>query len=515
MKVSRSAFLSMLGFLVLVFTYNHFRDICSLAEVCETQVVSNHDHAAVHSGEAVLFELGRLRLSSATHVAVSNGQWSDPGIWSTQEVPGHGARVYIPHRIDVIYDIVSEDPLKWILVDGLLTWSPVQNTRLVVDTIISGPESQILIGRENEPVLAEADIIFKHDPLDSSWDPDQLSQGLIITGRLSVYGQSKSSFVPALGAAKSGESSVKLSNIPSHWQVGDRIVLTGTRWVQQHWNGFEYEDPETEDEERIIVAIEGRHLTLDIPLSYTHEPADPRFSFHVANLSRSVRFRSALGANTPLGERGHVMLLNPKAAHIFYAGFHHLGRVETGPDNDINNAVSGTPNSAGSIPKGRYPLQVLKTIQQTADPTPVLIHGIAIVESPSLGVALSGSGVVENSVSYNVSGSHFVAHKGFEGGTFRNNMAIRSVGGIHLEGLVEMETLSQGGNGFWIGSRNVVMEGNLVSGARHAGIVYALEPETERGNLSYRSPVQSLEVESYEELQLPVHKQLTVYASRL
>ncbi|MDQ3233882.1 MAG: hypothetical protein M3Q07_18855, partial [Pseudobdellovibrionaceae bacterium] len=226
-------------------------------------------------------------------------------------------------------------------------------------------------------------------------------------------------------------------------------------------------------------------------------------------------FRSALGANTPLGERGHVMLLNPKAAHIFYASFHHLGRLETGPDNDINNAVSGTPNSAGSIPKGRYPLQVLKTVQQTADPAPVLIHGIAIVESPSLGVALSGSGVVENSVSYNVSGSHYVAHKGFEGGTFRNNMAIRSVGGIHLEGLVEMESLSQGGNGFWIGSSNVTMEGNLVSGARNAGIVYALELEMGKDERDDGSPVQSFEVESYEELQFPVHKQSTVYASRL
>jgi len=84
--------------------------------------------------------------NTITHEAISNGDWSNPNIWSTNSVPSAGAIVHIPSGITVTYDLEAAEHIFGIRVDGTFRVEQTDNTkttRLKFDTMYGSPSSLI------------------------------------------------------------------------------------------------------------------------------------------------------------------------------------------------------------------------------------------------------------------------------------------------------------------------------------------------------------------------------------
>ena len=98
-----------------------------------------------------------------------------------------------------------------------------------------------------------------------------------------------------LGAPVSpGASEVTLTEAPTGWRVGDRVIVTATS-RKDYGKGLQTEG-------RTVRALEGAKLTLDEPVKFEHRGAG-EYRGEVANLSRNVIIESA----APSGVRGHTM----------------------------------------------------------------------------------------------------------------------------------------------------------------------------------------------------------------
>ncbi|QBR38587.1 hypothetical protein ETW23_22075 (plasmid) [Leisingera sp. NJS201] len=222
-------------------------------------------HSAHMAQADALFEA-----AEATHVAVRDGDWSDPATWNGGKVPGKDAKVLVPEDKTVTYDSGSSAELNMVRVDGTLSWSRSQDTSMHVETIITSPGSQIDIGSMADPMPAgvSATITFTDGPINLAKDPGQLSHGLVAFGEVDIQGAAKESHLKITGGAKAGDTAITVEGSTANWQPGDQILLVGTEYLGEDGNGV----LKTQDETRTIVSVEGSKITFDKPLAYDHQP---------------------------------------------------------------------------------------------------------------------------------------------------------------------------------------------------------------------------------------------------
>src|ERR1051325_4510111 len=123
--------------------------------------------------------------SSATHIAVADGNWSEPATWKGKKLPEADAKVHIPRGKTVTVDKVSTTALRTVRVDGKLEFATDCDTCLIVDTLVIPPGGEMTIGTPKTPIATDkkAQLIFADPgPIDTNWDPNQLSRGLIAHG---------------------------------------------------------------------------------------------------------------------------------------------------------------------------------------------------------------------------------------------------------------------------------------------------------------------------------------------
>src|SRR5512135_28000 len=91
---------------------------------------------------------------AATNTAIRNGNWSDPSTWAFGQVPQAGAMVNIPAGYTVTYNVNGASQLKWLRVNGALTLSTTQSTKLTLDTLVVSPQGTLIIGTAANPIPA-------------------------------------------------------------------------------------------------------------------------------------------------------------------------------------------------------------------------------------------------------------------------------------------------------------------------------------------------------------------------
>src|SRR5215831_19079856 len=69
-----------------------------------------------------------------------SGAWSSPDTWLNGRVPAGGARVHIGPGHRVIYDVISNQPVRAIFISGILTFAADRDTVLEVGLIRIGGE---------------------------------------------------------------------------------------------------------------------------------------------------------------------------------------------------------------------------------------------------------------------------------------------------------------------------------------------------------------------------------------
>lgn len=385
--------------------------------------------------------------NDATHVAVNDGDWSDPGTWATGRVPGSEAKVLIRDGVSVTYDMDSNVALKTVRVDGDLTWSTDQNTHMRVETIVTSHGSKITIGSADNPIPANIDalITFRDTPINTQQDPGQLSHGLVTFGEVDIYGATKESHLTLDGDVNRGDRSIDVDGNLNNWEIGDTILLVGT-------------GSGSRDEERTITGINGDTITFDRALNYNHKAPDGLdVDTYVGNLSRSVTFES----ENPDGVRAHVMMHNnmPGADgtinDVMYAAFNDMGRTDS-------SIVTGT---AGN-PLGRYPIH-LHQVGTDADAIASQIIGNAVNGSVGWGITQHEShAMVNHNIVYDTVGAGIVSETGNETGMWIGNL-VSSVDGepVKKDGALHPIAGSEGA-AYENQSRVIIQQDNIAANAR-------------------------------------------------
>jgi len=465
---------------------------------------------AVHSVAANPHEEGSMKFSEhaalmalvpteeATHVADRDGSWFDAETWEEGVVPGAESRVWIPAGVSVSYDGVSDARLFTVRVDGRLEFATAADTRMVVDTLVVGMPGTLLIGTADHPVEAGAQaeiVIADNGPIDSDWDPQLLSRGLISHGTVTIHGWKKVSHLKVAEEPEepsAGDISIALAADPKGWKVGDVIVLAGTRYDGYKWDndirGVRHYDPE--DEVRTITAIDERTVSFATALQHDHPSPRDDLAASVANFTRNVTVTAESPETTSVHERGHVMFMHSDAVDVRYAAFHELGRTDKSMP-AVNAHMVESPTSETNV-KGRYSFHFHRT--GTADQrNPAMAVGNAVFGSPGWGFVHHDShAIFHDNASYKTFGAGFVAETGNETGAWTRNIAIYAKGvswAAPKNGNdVENFDLAKTGDGFWFQGRLVESIGNIAASV-NTGFVYFHRGPRENGPLPFDAMV--------------------------
>ena len=407
-----------------------------------------------------LFQL--VRYDQVTHTAVSSGAWSDAATWQGGVVPSDSARVLIPVGVEVTVDRVIAASVFSIRVDGTLSFAPTVNTQLRVDTIIVSAVGSLEMGTAAQPIApnVSARLIFTdNSPINRSFDPFDISRGLITHGAVSMYGAEVTSHVELAGPVVAGTSLLQLSQAPIGWKVGDQIIIAGTT------------EGQNQDESRTIVAISGNLVAIQ-PLSYNHLTPSPELKVHLANVTRNVILTSA---GTDPARRGHAMFMHNRDVDIEYAGFYGLGRTDKfQPLNDSvvdENwiLVAGT----GTNSRARYPVHFHRN-GTLMNGNPSIVKGSVVVDSPGWGIVNHSSYVdITDSVTYNVNGAGFVTEVGDETGAFARNIALSTFSsGDHIDSREHLQDFGFTGDGFWFQGAGITVVDNVSASAEGSGFIF-------------------------------------------
>jgi hypothetical protein len=418
-----------------------------------------HPHDPVLQAEHVAM-LDLVRAADATHKAQRDGTWSDARTWQGGQVPPAGATVLIPKGHVVTVDSIVDAILRAVRVDGTLRFDPDQNTSLTVDTLVVSPSGRLEMGTAEHPVAADKRaqiLIADRGPIDTQWDPNLLSRGLISHGTVFMHGAPITPYVALARAPQKGDTKLVLSRPPNNWRKGDRLVVTGTQ------------PGGSTDEEVTLQGVSGSEVAVS-PLAYDHAVPVAGLSVYVANLSRNVVVRSQ--QERDLKRLGHVMFMHSPKVELAYVGFYRLGRSDKrvkANDPVLDEHGQLTPGT-GENPRGRYAVHFHRTGTDRRTPA-ARVRGCAVADSLGWGfVNHSGHVEFDDNVAYNVTGAAFVTEAGDEIGAFRGNLAVHMPGsGEHTESRMKLHDFGHDGSGFWLQGPAVTVDNNIAAGAGHAG----------------------------------------------
>ena len=407
----------------------------------------------------------------ANAVAVQSGNWSDPNTWLGGAVPDANANVVVPTLLSVTVDGTT-NPVHTVRVDGTLQFATNANTDLFVDTLVVNVLGSLVIGTAANPIAvgSTAAITFtSNGPIDTVWDPNEISRGLLSLGTVSMYGAATTPFVTLAQDPSQGSTTLVLSQVPTNWQVGDEIVLGGT-YIKQN-----------QDEDLRILAIQGTTVTVS-PLAYDHSTING-LPVYVTDVTRNIVIQSQ--DQTTIGNRGHAMFMS-SATSIHYAEFLGLDRTNKSiavndPQLDANgNLIPGT----GTNPRGRYSVNFYEIGTSLS---PAVVDGSTVVGSPGWGFVNHSSNVnFTNDVAFNVNGCAFISEAGDEVGQFSNDLAIHSLGtgDEDFYSRAPLQDWAHEGDAFWAQGNGVGFTGDVAIGMAAAGYYYF--------NRAYTLPVQNV-----------------------
>lgn len=439
-------------------------------------IISEPEH--VHSGpgaESTQFMLDLVPRGDSTHIAVRDGDWFDEATWYNGEIPSDGAQVLIPKDVSINYEGISNISLFTLRVDGELTFSTDANSRLEVDTFVVSPSGHLQIGTAEHPVNPNVtiNIVFPDNgDIDVAWDPSLLSRGLISHGSVEIYGAEKESHLKVLSDPMAGNTTITLADLPQGWQVGDKIVLTGTHQQGWFWNNStaSMDFAESQDEEVFITAINGRTITIDRPLAYDHDTPRDDLKAYVANMTRNITFSSENGETTDVHHRGHVMFMHNDDVDVRYAGFNDLGRTDKSIPAGDPDYFGGVGNlQADTNVKSRYAFHFHETGVSDLE-NPAMAVGNVVDGSPGWGfVHHSSNANFTSNVAFDVFGAAFAAEDGNETGIWYQNIAINSQGAgfgdaaVKEEEDVDRDDNGRTGDGYFFAGRLVEAAENVAA----------------------------------------------------
>lgn len=284
---------------------------------------------------------------SATPVirSVQSGPWSAVSTWEGGKAPCAASAVLVRSGHTIVYDVKAEHAIRSLHIAGTLTFAADRDTQLNAGLIrVQQDESvsedgfecdahiisdgktrgSLLVGTTDTPIGAKHTALIRLVMFEGM-NPESLPAIVDCGGRMEFHGAEMSRTWVKLGTiAKKGAATLTLAEPVTGWKAGDKLVIVSTNRQSKHPDKKTFREHAhdlTETEERVIRAVSGTQITLEMPLQYTHI-VEGRYRGEVANLSRNVIVESA----DPAKARGHTMYHVGSSGAIHYAEFRHLGK---------------------------------------------------------------------------------------------------------------------------------------------------------------------------------------------
>lgn len=319
--------------------------------------------------------------------SVQSGRWSDPGTWSTGEVPRAGDAVTVVQGNVVTYDTNSDASIWGMDIQGALEFSRERSTSLDVGNVFVRPGGKLIIGTAEVPIPASitARVRFVNEK--------DGEHALEIMGEAQIHGAPRQHVASHLSAgARRGDRAITLQD-EVDWRPGDHIVVVTTSANPR------------ETEENDVERVQGAVVFLRAALKFAHDGAAPTQA-EVAVLTRNVLITS----KDPT-KRGHTMFHHGAGGAISYAEFRSLG---------------------GQAQLGKYPIHFHRVGDSMEGS---YVRGVAVWDSGNRFITVhSTQGVtLSQNVGYKSVGHGFFLEDGDEtNNTLDRNLAIMTLPGTIL-----------------------------------------------------------------------------------
>ena len=255
-------------------------------------------------------------LSRPNVQTVQSGRWSDASTWSDGQIPtsNHVVRILQAHTVTIDDQSAAAYTIS---VDGKLAFNPnvttalyVTNLQVMAGNMGMGTPGVLEVGTTANPIAPNvtAVITIANNPLGGSVpDTDQFGTGITVLGKMSMHGSVRTpTFVRLAAEPHAGQTTLRLSEAVSGWQMGDRLILPDTRHMKNsEVEEFRWINIVNQWEELTVqdISQDGRTVTLALPLVYDHLGARNlnnvlEFLPHVGNLTRNVVVRSESATGT-------------------------------------------------------------------------------------------------------------------------------------------------------------------------------------------------------------------------
>jgi G8 domain/Dockerin type I domain len=401
--------------------------------------------------------------ANPTHIISESGEWSKI---SKLSGVNRDSVVVIEEGANVVFDMTGVR-VKSLGIYGKLSFRTDINTSLTVQEILVHGSGYLEIGTEANPVRrgVSAKVSIGDRPLDTTTDPTQAGNGILVLGKIVVHGESLASTHVSLQRSPAvGDLSVLVSNVPSGWKIGDRIAIPQTV--------ARADAPLSEEFQ--IAFIRGNEIGITAPLRYDRPSAinangisitqgfdGSDLRGYVANLSRNVIFTS----ENPAGNRGHFMLIGNAHVDIQYAAFEGLGRTSLVNINNTEFDEDGKVDRIGSNQIGRYafhlhhvwgPEKTGVFVDNVLGQRQFRVVGNSIYNGMKWGLVIHEShyGLVDGNVITGVQGAGVVTETGGESfNMIRGNFSFAIATDVKVFARDDLQ--GRHGVGFWMaGTRN-------------------------------------------------------------
>ncbi len=379
--------------------------------------------------------------------SIKSGFWSDASVWKTNKVPSTNDAVLISTGTEVEYDKFSDEEIENVTVMGKLKFSRAKDTQLDVGNIIVQHGGYLEAGIFSNPIPSSIRSSIRFVVSDENqfvggpeFQATDIGLWTMHGGKTEIHGSPiKITWTKLVEDASAGSNKL-IVNDTVDWKAGDKVIITSTT------------DDGSETEENTISSISGKTITLQTPLSYSHDGKNPAQA-EVGLLSRNVLITSKYGE----GRRAHTIYMHGSYGSISYAEFKSLG---------VFNKL------------GRYPIHF-----HMAEDTLVgtFVIGASIWNSGNRCITVhSTNGIaMENNVAYNSTGHCYFLETGSESGAFYRNNFVSYV----KQGPILSSDCSSAA-GFWMQSTNHTYVNNVASAA---GVGFGLGPGKFNGPITFTS----------------------------